>query len=99
MTCSTDTPARLTVTAELQSIWSLPDHASLQGRSDCEGFVDVISENSCYQTIVCGIGSLYDFMDAMETHNLLHWTKNLREHKKGLEKVKNVKKKKVYHQV
>lgn len=35
---------------------------------------------------MCGVGSLDDFMDATETHDLLHWTKNLREcemHKRG----------------
>lgn len=59
-------------------MWSIPHHASLQSRGDCQSFVDAVGKHSCCQAVVCGVGPLDDFMDAMETHDLLHWAKNLR---------------------
>lgn len=71
-------------------MWSIPDHAGLQSRGDCKGFVDVISEDSCCQPVLCGIGSLDDFTYAAETHNLLHRAKYLQEDgREILQKQKN----------
>lgn len=61
--------------------WFLPDHASLQSRGYSQCFVNITGKHSCCQAVVCGVGSLDDLMDATETHDLLHWTKNLREWK------------------
>ena len=56
----------------------IPDYASLQGRRDGEGFVNVAGEHTGRQTVVSGVGSCDHFLHAMETHDLLHWTENLK---------------------
>lgn len=55
----------------------LPDHPCLQGRGDRQGFVHVISKHPRGQAVVCGVGPLDDFLDAPETHDLLHWAEDL----------------------
>lgn len=59
-------------------IWSLPDHSRLQSGGDVQGLVDVVGEHSRRQAVACGVCSLDHFMDATETHDLLHRAKNLR---------------------
>lgn len=59
------------------SRWNLPDSSSLHGCGYGHGFVDVVGEYSCNQTIFCVVGSLYYFLDIFELHDHLDWSKNL----------------------
>ena len=56
----------------------VPDDARLQGGGDGEGFVDVAGEHAGRQPVVRGVRSRHHFLQAAETHDLLHRTEDLK---------------------
>ena len=56
-----------------------PDSAGLHGCGYSHGFVDVVGEYSSNQAIIWVVGSFYHFFDSFELHDLLDWSKNLRQ--------------------